>query len=238
MAHGADHRMTADASSPIQQPSRPIALAMAVAFVAYLLLLHALIVSGAWPRLTLALVFLPWVVALLTSAAQASTKPLRRTFATGIAGVLAWMVWRYGDDFASRADLMLYLENLVFFLVLSTLFAVSLRPGRDALITRLARVARNGDMPPPVVRYTRLVTIGWAAFFAIASLVSSLLFFTQSRTVWSAFVNLAIWPLVAAGFALEYAIRLRVLREFKHVSMMTGVQAFRQRAAIDARGES
>ena len=239
MAHRADHRMTTEAT-PNPSASRPGPLAFAalgLAGVAYFVTMHALIAGGQWPMLALGLVFLPWIVALLSSLlgsdANPSTNTLRRIGAVVALSVIVGIGWRFGADLAPRADLLLYLENLVFLLALAALFATSLRAGREPLVTRLARVMRNGDMPPSVVRYTRIVTIGWASYFAALAMVSSALFLTQSRTVWSAFVNLAIWPLVAGAFVVEYAIRRRVLRAVTHIPMMAGVHAFRRHAAID-----
>lgn len=241
MAPRADHRMTTDApSSPHSSTAEPGPLAVAtmgLAFLAYFGTMHALIAGGEWPVLALGLVVLPWVVALLSSLlasdADPATRTWRRVGTVAALAVLGGLGWRYGADLAPRADLLLYLENLLFLLALVALFATSLRGGREALVTRLARVVRNGDMPPSVVRYTRLVTLAWAGSFALLAMVSTALFLTQSRTVWSAFVNLAIWPLVAGGFVVEYAIRRRVLRDVHHIPMMAGVHAFRRHATLD-----
>jgi uncharacterized membrane protein len=230
--------MTTDATSN-SSPSQPGPLAVAavgLACIAYFVTMHALIASGAWPMLSLGLVFLPWAgalgSALLGSDANPSTKALRRAAALVGLAVVGAIVRRFGTDLAAHAGLLLYLENIAFLLALAALFANSLRAGREALVTRLARIVRNGDMPPSELRYTRIVTIAWAGWFATLATISSVLFVTQSRTVWSAFVNLAILPLVAAAFVVEYAIRRRMLRELPHVPLMAGVHAFRHHAAI------
>lgn len=215
---------------------------MAAVFVAYFVAMHALIASGEWPMLSLGLVFLPWVLPLVSALvspanrADGSTSARRRWAAAGALIAVVGIGWRFGPTLAPRADLLLYLENAAFLLALAAFFATSLRAGRDPLVTRLARVMRGGDMPPPVMRYTRLVTIGWAGYFTALAILSTVLFATQSRTVWSAFVNLAIWPLVAGGFVVEYAIRRRVLPEVVHIPMMAGVHAFRQHGTIGRAG--
>ena len=225
--------MTADASPSLTPPGRPVVVWSTILLAAYLIALHALIADGTRPRLTLAVVFVPWLVALGSALFAPQSGSLRRGIAAALLATCAWAAWHYADTLATHADLMLYVENVGFFSALSAVFASSLRPGSVPLITRMARVARNGDMPPSVMHYTRVITLAWAAFFAITSIASTVLFFTQSRATWSAFANLAIWPLVVAGFVIEYAIRLRVLREVRHTPLMTSVMAFQRRDAID-----
>lgn len=92
---------------------------------------------------------------------------------------------------------------------LLTGFALTLRPGHEPLITAMAR--RLHGLTPEMARYTRKVTIAWALFFALQLSLSIGLFCFAPLTVWSFFVNILDLPLVAAMFAAEYAIRLRVL---------------------------
>lgn len=88
-------------------------------------------------------------------------------------------------------------------------FAFTLRPGREPLITAMAR--RMHGLTPEMARYTRKVTIAWSLFFAAQLTLSVLLFCFAPLTVWSFFVNILDLPLVVAMFAAEYAIRMRVL---------------------------
>ncbi len=210
--------------------------ATAFAFVTYFVLLHLLIASRTMPLLALLVVVAPWIFAVVSlplrsvRIATVAGPAWRAAIAIALLAVIGAIGWRYADAFAVHAELALFLENLAFLCALSALFAISLRGPHEALVTRLARRVRNGDMPPPVVAYTRSATVAWAVFFAAMAVVSTALFFTGSRTVWSAFVNLALWPLTAAMFLLEYIVRLRVLRDYAHGSLMTGVRAFRQHA--------
>jgi uncharacterized membrane protein len=91
-------------------------------------------------------------------------------------------------------------------------FALTLRPGHTALITTLARQL-HGDIPEELAAYTRKVTIAWSGFFALQLLTSITLFCFAPLVVWSFFVNVLDLPLVAAMFAAEYAVRVRVLRD-------------------------
>jgi uncharacterized membrane protein len=76
------------------------------------------------------------------------------------------------------------------------------------------------------VRYTRRVTLAWAIFFTTLTALIAVLYATASRAVWSAFVNFAALPLVAAMFAAEYAVRRRVLPATFHSGIIASVRVF------------
>jgi len=90
-------------------------------------------------------------------------------------------------------------------------FALTLRPGHEPLLTGMAR--RMHGLTPEITSYTRKATIAWSLFFAVQLTISVCLFCFAPLVVWSFFVNILDIPLVAAMFAAEYAIRLRVLRD-------------------------
>jgi uncharacterized membrane protein len=89
---------------------------------------------------------------------------------------------------------------------LLALFAASLAPGREAMISRFARHVR-GTLSPAILLYTRRVTWAWCGFFAGQILVSLGLFLFAPVAVWSIFVNLLNLPLLVAMFAAEYLVR-------------------------------
>jgi uncharacterized membrane protein len=92
------------------------------------------------------------------------------------------------------------------YLALLALFAASLQPGREAVITILARRSR-GYLPADVVRYTRRVTLAWCGFF-VAQLLGSLgLLLLAPLQVWSLFINLCNLPLVGVMLCAEYGYR-------------------------------
>jgi len=99
-------------------------------------------------------------------------------------------------------------------------FAMTLRPGHEALITGMAR-RMHGEISEEVATYTRKVTIAWSIFFAAQLTVSVGLFCFAPLTIWSFFVNILDVPLVVAMFSAEYAIRLRVLRDPPRHSLAT-----------------
>ena len=108
-------------------------------------------------------------------------------------------------------------------------FASSLRPGREALVTSLARQVR-GSLEPDVAAYTRNVTRAWCVFFA-AQPRSALLLAFAPTAIWSWFVNILDLPLVGLMFLGEYAFRVRRFRHGKPATLAQTIKAFRLRAA-------
>lgn len=90
-------------------------------------------------------------------------------------------------------------------------FAVTLRPGREALLTSMARKL-HGTLSDEVAVYTRQATFAWCLFFAAQLTASVTLFFFGPLVVWSFFVNVLDIPLVATMFAAEYVFRLYWLK--------------------------
>ncbi len=215
------------ADAPVAAPRPFAAVAGAVVFVAYFVGLHTLIVSRRFVPLTLLLIVAPWVGALVSAIA-------RRALGTVVAavaalGLVACAAWRYRGDLSGHVEALLYVENLVFLLAMAVLFGRTLVGDREALVTRFARIARAGDMPPRIVRYSRRLTALWAAFFVAAAVVSTTLYATQSHAVWSSFVNLAIWPAIGLIFVVEYGVRLRVFPDERPSSFATAFRAFANR---------
>jgi uncharacterized membrane protein len=90
-------------------------------------------------------------------------------------------------------------------------FAVTLRPGREALLTFMARKL-HGTISEEVRIYTRQATYAWCVFFAMQLTTSVALFLFAPLVVWSFFVNILDLPLVAAMFAGEYLFRIHWLK--------------------------
>ena len=128
--------MAASASSS-NTGSGAIATAISVVVLAaYCVALHLLIVDRSLPRTTLAFALAPWALALLSVCARN-----RRYWLVPIAAMVVALVvaiatgpgfWRFGDALAARVDHIVYLENLAFNMFLALVFAITLRPGREA----------------------------------------------------------------------------------------------------------
>jgi uncharacterized membrane protein len=101
--------------------------------------------------------------------------------------------------FHLRAGLVLSsgLPHAFIYLGLLTVFAVSLLPGREPIVTYFARVI-HGRLAPEIETYTRRVTWVWCGFFALQIACSALLLALAPIAWWSIFVNILNLPLIAA----------------------------------------
>jgi uncharacterized membrane protein len=168
--------------------------------------------------------------------------------------VLAWqlfaqvILWRQGKRTIAIALSLVCLPFLYFYqhldaiqwvnLVPNTLiygslafmFGRTLQPGQISLITQLATKIQN-DLPPPIYRYTRHVTIAWTIFFALSVVVGIGLYYFVSFAAWSLFSNVYATPLLIGMFVAEYAYRRLRFRGFKHASFSDGMKAFMNHSA-------
>ena len=110
-------------------------------------------------------------------------------------------------------------------MVLAILFGRTLLEGREPLCTRFARIV-HGTLRPDVERYTRAITLGWTIFFTTLFALSTALYAAGALEAWSLLANVLTWLLVAGMFGVEYVVRLRVLKDWDHVSFGTAVRAF------------
>lgn len=110
-------------------------------------------------------------------------------------------------------------------LALLALFARTLLPGREPLISSLARRLR-GPLPPELERYTRRVTVAWCLFFIAELLVSAGLLAFAPRTLWSGFVGLSDLPPAALMFGVEYGWRRFRYPHLAHFGLRATLRAF------------
>lgn len=92
--------------------------------------------------------------------------------------------------------------------MLLCLFALSLKFG-PPLIERIARLSEP-ELPDIAVRYTRLVTQVWAAFFFCNALIAAALTLWAPLTWWTLYNGLLAYLLMGLLFAAEWLVRQRV----------------------------
>ncbi|MDB5957035.1 hypothetical protein [Ramlibacter sp.] len=83
---------------------------------------------------------------------------------------------------------------------LALFFGRTLRPGHEALITRIARVSEPG-LPPQLVLYTRRLTAVWCAYFVLAALLG---LGAPRAAAWS---GMLVWSGTALLFLGEHWLR-------------------------------
>ena len=130
-----------------------------------------------------------------------------RIAAAAAAFLLVLVLYRFADN---GALVTIAVPHAMVYLALLVVFAVSLQPGRKAVVTLLARKTR-GPLSDKTLRYTRRVTWAWCWFFVAQLTASLLLLLFAPRSVLSLFVNLCNLPLVGAMLCTEY-----IYRQWRH----------------------
>jgi uncharacterized membrane protein len=129
------------------------------------------------------------------------------------------------SHFKQHYDWVYWLVHESLQLVLFFTFARTLKPNQQPLCTQFANMVHD-SLSPAQISYTRKVTIAWAAFFALVSIISSWLFFFYPIHIWSIFSNFIYLPLVGLMFIVEYIVRIWALPEKDSASIMDAIHAF------------
>lgn len=164
--------------------------------VAYPVLMHVAVIYN-WPLLRmLALCSLAAAIVVMPRLRSVNAWLLLLGIVTAIVALSKWDGARYAA----------YLPPIVMHALLLWVFARTLLPGREALITAIGRGARGGNMAPELAAYTRGVTILWSIFFATLLLLSVVLPFV-SLYAWSLCTNLLNYAAIVAIVVCEFMLR-------------------------------
>ena len=152
-----------------------------------------------------------WLMAIATALvfARAGGAATLEVAAVLAAVAIAWFA-------TAGRPIAVFLPPVAINALLFWFFARTLVPGREALVTAIARFVR-GTLPPEVERYTRNATRAWCVFFAANGVASIALAAFAPLAVWSFYANLLVGPLVVAMFLAEYAYRRRRFPAYEHV---------------------
>ena len=132
---------------------------------AYLFLAHVTTASGV-PSVAGALIAIaPWLLGALVL----SWRSRYRTLLLIACVLAAAALWANRALLASGFTWIYLLQHAGTFAVLALVFGRSLARGATPAISRLAAMV-HGPLPALMVRYTRAVTLVWAAFFCTMSL--------------------------------------------------------------------
>ena len=197
-------------------------LGAAAVVISYAGATHWAVAHGHADTLGIALALTPVLVGLIWLSAR-TRQPIwvKLSAAAAALGLVVLATRR-----ATLAVHLLYpLPSIVVYGGLLWIFARTLAPGREALVTGLARHV-HGTLPDDITAYTRQVTWAWCVFFAAMGLISVLLFAFASLSAWSLFVNVLGLPLIGAMFVGEYIYRVLRYRNFSHAPLFASVWAF------------
>jgi uncharacterized membrane protein len=175
------------------------------------------------PRSPLSLIVAlgPMVVAIL-AAVWREVSP-RAAFGVAIFGalVVAWVM-----PGATWSPQPLYLaEHAGFHAALGLFFALTLRPGRTPLVTRMA--VRLHRLTADALVYTRRCTIAWVVYFAAMSLASLAIYRWAPFSAWTLFANFMTPTGVLLMLVGEYSLRYRLHPEFERVAFASAWQAWK-----------
>ena len=122
---------------------------------------------------------------------------------TLLVSVLVLLAFAVAGDWG---QFLLKLNPVLVNMALAWLFFCTTLGTRTPLITRFAS-AIGDELDAATRRYTRVVTIVWAVFFALLGLESALLAVWASPQSWSLITGFLNYVLVGAVFPIEYCAR-------------------------------
>lgn len=160
-----------------------------------------------------------WIAALIL--AWRSRHRVLGLLACALAAVVALIEWQ---TLRSHFSWFYLIQQSGTYGLLAFSFGRSLGEGHVPLCTRFATLA-HGSLSADAVHYTRTVTLAWTIFFCVMSAAMLILYIAAPLRAWSVFTNFCTPPLVALMFIGEYLVRLRVLPDMRHASIIGTVRA-------------
>lgn len=126
---------------------------------------------------------------------------------TAMTAALLYFYWPFLETHYEWSDLV---QQAGAYAIVALGFGRSLRLGRAPTCTALADQL-HGPLDAKEIAYTRRATVVWFGFYTLLAAAIVIVFFAASAHVWSLFVNFGTFGLMGLLFALDHAIRHRVL---------------------------
>ena len=168
----------------------------------------------------------PMLVLLALFAWQRGQRVLGGAALLGVAA-LALQAWHGGGV----APATLYVaQHVVIHAALALVFALTLRPGHEALVTALARRVHT-HFSPAMAAYSRKVTMVWTLYFVVMAALSVALYVFAPFDAWAAFANLGTPVAMVLLFVAEYLLRYRLHPEFERATLAETMGAYSRRHA-------
>ncbi len=201
------------------------AFGVALAGIAYVLGSYWLMESAPTSPWHAVVVVAPMMMLAAVLAWQRGQRALGGVMA--LAGIgLVLQAWLGGG---LPAESIYVADHVAVNVLLAVVFGVTLQPGRESLITTLARRVHGGSLTAAMVRYSRKVTVAWTVCFASMAALSMAVFAVAPFPTWAAFAALAT-PLAMLGlFIGEFVLRYRLHPEFERATLAQAVRAYASR---------
>jgi uncharacterized membrane protein len=153
------------------------------------------------------------VVMALALAGLCAWLPVRRWQWIAVAVAAALMLLAF---LSTSAMPLVFVPPVAINVGLAIVFARTLLPGREPMISRFARFER-GRLEPDLASYARRLTWLWVVFFIVMAIVSGGLAAFAPRAAWVWFTGVGNYLLVAALLVAEYAYRRRRFAKYRHL---------------------
>jgi uncharacterized membrane protein len=166
-----------------------------------------------------------WAIALLVIGialvVMLNAAPSRALLVLALSGLLlaAFIQW--------RPFWMIYLPPTLIDFVVAYIFARTLFRGRMPLIEYYMRVV-HPELPPHLIRHARRLSALWASVMTALGVIAAVLALAGYIELWSVFVNLVSYLVVAGVFMLEYLYRLAFFPREWHTSPLQILQVLRR----------
>lgn len=190
----------------------PFRLTLVTLGIAIIPFLTVMVIQGGNPSPWLAVPDAVLAVSMLTGMLVSTG--WRRLMTGSLLLVLAGLsLWCWPGAMIPAFPILLYV-------CVAEFFARSLRPGKEALITRIARFERGDPLPEELVAYSRRLTRAWAWLMRGLALTALSLALAGSIDTLLLFTN-TLGPLLMVSFFMaEYLYRLRRYRAYGHTSIL------------------
>ena len=196
---------------------------------AYVAGCHWLMTSAPTSRWNAVVVIGPMLGLLALFSARRGQRLVAGAAALGLVGLLL-QAWQGGG----LAPTTLYLsQHVAIHAALAIMFALTLRPGQEPLVTALARRV-HGGLAPGVAAYGRKVTVLWSVYFVLMAATSIGLFLFAPFDAWAVFANLLTPLAMVLLFVGEFLLRYRLHPEFERATLADAMNAYSRRHAAPA----
>lgn len=192
--------------------------------LAYIWLGHQASISSNPPLASLLIGLAPLAFSALLLAWQA-----RSIWLVGLCAVCTGLILAHLDFLTANAAWVYFIQHAGMHALLGLMFGRTLGgPDDKALCSKVAHVVFRDQLDAGYYRYTWWVTLVWTIYFGFTTLLSVLLFWLAPLEIWSVYANLLTPLIIGAIFAIEFAIRLRVLPRNLHASIAQTIRAYRE----------